>query len=105
MKAYKLFRVRKDGTIGPLFINRKQTIKLNTWLPAEDHPTKGFSWRPGWHCTSEPVAPHLKESLSNGEERIWYEVEIEDYTELNRPQTQGGLWYLANNMKVIGEVR
>lgn len=24
--AYKLFRVRKDGTIGPLFINRKLVV-------------------------------------------------------------------------------
>ena len=26
MIAYKLFRKRKDGTYGPLFINRKQRI-------------------------------------------------------------------------------
>ena len=35
MLAYKLFRKRKDGTLGPLFINRKQVIVPNVWLPAK----------------------------------------------------------------------
>jgi len=36
--------------------------------------------------------------------RVWVKVEIEDYIELKRPESQSGLWYLANKMKVIGEV-
>ena len=28
VKGFKLFRLRKDGTIGPLFINRKQVIEM-----------------------------------------------------------------------------
>lgn len=95
MIAYKLFRERKDGTLGPLFINRKLRVPIGVELEAEDHPTKGYAHRPGWHCTHKPIAPHLSEK-----DRVWAEVEIEDYTEFKRPITQGGLWYLANRMKV-----
>lgn len=96
MKAYKLLKVRKNGTIGPLFINQKLVIPINVWLNAESHPTKGYTYRPFWHCTSQPVAPHLSEKG-----RCWYEVEIEDYTEMIRPPCQGGVWYLANKMKIL----
>lgn len=54
--AYKLFRVRKDGTIGPLFINRPLVVVPGQWMEAESHPTKGFALRPGGHCTLVPVA-------------------------------------------------
>lgn len=97
--AYKLFRVRKDGSIGSLFINKKHKLPLNTWLECENHPTKGYKERPYWHCTSKPEAPHL--SMKN---RVWYEVEILDYIEMKRPKKQGGLWYLAKNIKIIKKV-
>lgn len=61
MIAYKLFREMKDGSIAPLFINKRLRLKLNEWLNAESHPTKGFVYRPGWHCTEKPIAPHLSE--------------------------------------------
>jgi hypothetical protein len=94
--AWKLFRLRKDGSLGPLFINRKQRVPIGEWLDAEEHPTKGFAFRPGWHCCSERNAPHLSK---NG--RVWVKVEIEDYQEIQRPERQGGVWFLANRMKVI----
>ena len=72
IKAFKLFRTRKDGTLGPLFINMRLRIEPGAWYEAEDHPTKGFAHRPGWHCGDTPEAPHLSE-----EGRVWYEVEIE----------------------------
>jgi len=96
MQAYKLFRQRKDGSIGPLFINARQRIELNTWLPAEAHRTKGYAYRPGWHCCLRPEAPHLSEKG-----RVWCLVEIEDYTTYARPESQGGTWVLANHMKVL----
>ena len=100
MKAYKLLRQRKDGSLGPLFINRRQRIPIGEWLQAEDHPTKGYAHRPGWHTAAEPVAPHL--STKN---RIWMEVEIDDYHSFKRPAHQGGEWLIANRMKVIGPVK
>lgn len=95
MKAYKLLRLRKDGSLGPLFINRRQRIPLHQPLKAEAHLTRGFAFRPGWHCMAKPEAPHLSKKG-----RIWCEVEIDDFSEFHRPQSQGGKWYLANQMKV-----
>jgi hypothetical protein len=99
MIAYKLFRKRKDGTYGPLFINCKLKIKAGQWLQAESYPTKGFAVRPGWHCCAKPEAPHLSKK-----NRVWCVVDIWDYTPHQRPESQGGLWFTANNMKVLGEL-
>ena len=99
MKAYKLFRVMKDGTIASLFINKKIRLPKNTWLEAECHPTKNFTIRPHWHCTSQPEAPHL-----SMKDRAWYEIEMDDFTEFKRPKTQGGLWFLANKIKILEKV-
>jgi hypothetical protein len=100
MIGYKLFRVRKDGTIGSLFINRKKIIDKGIWYEAESHPTKGFKLRPYWHITSNPVAPHL--SMKG---RVWYKVKFKNFKKFNRPKNQGGLWYLAENMKVLESVK
>lgn len=99
--GYKLFRLRKDGTLGSLFINRKMIIPVNKWLIAKCYPTKGFKVRPGFHICPKPCAPHLKLNLKSGEKRIWKKVEMIDYIEEIRPVSQGGLWYLANKIRVI----
>jgi hypothetical protein len=104
MKAYKLMKLRKDGTLGSLFINAKATYPLGKWLKAECLPTKGFQVREGWHCCFEMNAPHLKEDLKSGEHRVWVEVEVEDYYTYDRPESQGGAWILADKMKIIGIV-
>jgi len=49
-----------------------------------------------WHCTSQPVAPHLSEKG-----RVWLPVLMKDYHEFKRPDNQGGLWYLANEILII----
>lgn len=90
---------RKDGTLGPLFINRKQRIPIGEWLPAERHETKGYAYRPGWHCLISPYAPHLKDAMRTG--RVWVKVEILNYTSEWRGEHQGGQWYLAQNMRVL----
>lgn len=100
MKAYKLMRRLHDGKVYPLFINKTVPTEFGKWLQAECHKTKGFAVRQGWHCCFAPVAPHLKETLSNGEERVWLEVEVEDYTTYKRPESQGYDWVLAQRMKV-----
>ena len=99
MKAYKLFRKMKDGQLAPLFINKTSRIPLNEWLQAENHPTKGFQVRQGWHCTLTKSAPHLSEKG-----RVWCEVEVEDFEYYNRPESQGGTWVLAQKMKLIKEI-
>lgn len=101
MKAYKLLRLMKDGTIHPLFINKKEATPIGVWMQAECFPTKGFAVRQGWHCCFTPVAPHLKEVLSNGEVRVWCEVKVEDWESYDRPESQGGAWILAQRMKIV----
>lgn len=96
MIAYKLCRQKKNGDITPLFINKTKSLPFNEWLDAECHPTKGFAVRPFWHCTSNPIAPHLS---TKG--RVWVEIEMEDYQEFQRPENQGGLWFLSKKIKLI----
>ena len=100
MKAYKLFRVLKSGEITSLFINKSIRLERGTWLEAECHPTKGYKERPFWHCTSEQKAPHLSEKG-----RVWLEVEMEEFTEFERPESQGGKWFLAQRIKIKKDVR
>jgi len=102
--AYKLFRLTKDNKLAPLFINRKLRIPVGVWMEAEFHPTKGFSERQGFHLCLTPSAPHLKEVLKSGEVRVWCQVEIEDYKYHERPESQGGMWVLAQKMKVIKQL-
>lgn len=95
VRAYKLVRARCDGTFGPLFIDRKTTYRLHEWVKAKAVPTKGFAFRPGFHCCSEPVAPHLSKK-----DRVWLEVSIKNVKKHQRPESQGGLWYTAQQMRV-----
>lgn len=104
MIAYKLMRI-KNGKLYPLFINRNQETPVGRWLKAEPHPTEGYALRVGWHCCLKPIAPHLKMTLSNGEQRVWVECEVENYTTYNRPESQGGVWLLAGYMKIIKTLR
>ena len=99
MKAYKLFRKRKDGSLGSLFVNARRRLPVGEWMPAEAHHPTRLKFRPFWHCTPKPEAPHL--STKN---RVWCEVEIEEVTEMKRPACQGGTWLLAKKCKIIREL-
>lgn len=96
MIAYKLVRQRKDGTLAPLFINRTETFPIGVGMIAKCYPTKGFAIRKGFHCTFEKYAPHL--STKN---RVWVKVEVFDWEDYDRPESQGGKWILANWMKIL----
>jgi len=96
VRGYKLFRELKNGDIASLFINKKARHKKGMWLDAECYPTKGFAVRKGWHCCAEPSAPHLSKK-----DRVWLEVEMDGVKEFSRPKSQGGLWYLADKIKIV----
>ena len=98
--GYKLFRVRKDGTLGSLFINRRAKLGTGEWMAAEDHQTKGYAYRPGWHVLAKPEAPHLS---TKGPK--WFKVEMQGTDEMKRPPSQGGLWYIASQIRIVGEVK
>jgi hypothetical protein len=99
--GYKLFRKDRNGNLHPLFINRRQIITPGVWLKAEDHPTNGYAHRPGWHATTKPEAPHLKEILQTGEKRVWVQVALRGVVEYARPESQGGTWLLADELMVM----
>lgn len=99
MYGFKLMRKRKNGTIGPLFINTKKVVPIDEWIAAEDVPTKGYKHRPGWHILLEPNAPHL--SMKG---RVWVLVEFKEFVEEFRPKSQGGSWFVAQQMRVIKEL-
>ena len=68
-----------------LFINKKKRLPIGVWMEAEEHNTKGFAFRPGWHCTS-----HLSSTGTKG--GVWVEVEVDDYL---REQTRVSRWNLV----------
>lgn len=99
IKGYKLLRVRKNGTISPLFINKKQLLPIGKWLKAEAHKTPGYAFRPGWHAVSKPLAPHLSKK-----DRAWYKVILRGVEKYKRPKNQGESWLIARWMKIEKKV-
>ena len=96
MIVYKLCRLLKSGEITSLFINKSKKLPFNKWIKSESYKTKGYKLRPYWHCVLEPKAPHLSKL-----NRVWVKVEIRDYTSIRRPESQGGIWYLANMIRFL----
>ena len=95
-KGWKLFEMRNDGKLFPLFIGKKTETPMNKWVMAEiimKHD--GFAHRPGWHLSDgsfPPDAPWLKSfngtyKSQRGKrfKRVWCEVEYiadVDYTDV-----------------------
>ena len=94
--GFKLLRKRANGTLGSLFINRKEIIPVGQWMQAEEHRTKGYYFRPGWHIMLTKSAPHLTEKG-----RVWARVAYADFETLIKPESQGGKWALAQKMMVL----
>ena len=92
--GYKLFEMRDDGKLFPLFIGKTKETPVNKWIPAEiimEH--RGFAHRPGWHLgATMPSAPWLmgvdgtyKSQRGKSFKRVWCEVEYAtdiDYTDI-----------------------
>lgn len=92
--GYKLFEMRDDGKLFPLFIGKTKETPIDKWVPAEIidyHPS--FAHRPGWHIGATiPSAPWLmsadgtyKSQRGKKFKRVWCEVEYVadiDYTEI-----------------------
>jgi len=101
MKAYKLLRLKR-GHLYPLFIGRQTPTPVGVWVQAQCIPTPGYTVRPGWHCTAAPYAPHLRTRDGYiAEDRVWCEVELEDYYTMATPKLQGNQWLIAQRMKVV----
>jgi hypothetical protein len=106
-KAYKLFRVKEDGNLYPLFVGAKDAVPRGLWINATEgkraKPSKAgrervtselgpLAYRPGFHAGDVPLASHIgvKErdatgrSVQAGEivarrpNEVWAEVELAD---------------------------
>lgn len=91
-KGYKLFEMRDDNKLFPLFISKTTETPMHEWVMAEIveyHPK--FAHRPGWHLGAViPSAPWLmsangtyKSQRGKRFKRVWCEVEYVadiDYT-------------------------
>ena len=95
IKAWKLLKQRKDGSLGSLFINAKAKLPIGEFMEAKAYYKKGYAFRPGWHALEHPIAPHLSKIG-----RVWAQVTIRDYIVIKRPESQGGKWFLANWMRI-----
>lgn len=96
MYCYKLFRLDRNGRLRSLFIDKSKVYQIDTWYMAESHPTKGFIQRPYFHCLEKPLAPHL--SMKN---RVWCKVEVKGESYMKRSKSQGGMWILANQIRIV----
>jgi len=90
--GYKLFEMRDDHKLFPLFIGKTKETPMNEWIIAEGIPTKGFATRFGWHIGKDlPSAVHLmshdgtyRSQRGKRFRRVWAEVQYcadIDYTE------------------------
>lgn len=72
VKAYKLFKMDKDGGLHPLFVKMgdKQPLPVGKWIDAEAgelNPSTGkvkssigdLAYRPGFHAGDLPIATHI----------------------------------------------
>lgn len=131
MNGYKLFEMRYDNKLFPLFIGKTKETPINEWVMAEGIPTKGFAPRYGWHIGKDlSSAVHLmsydgtyKSQRGKHFRRVWAEVQYcadIDYTEeafktkkkcfTNKLPTNGfylfkennnAVWIIADRIKVI----
>ena len=93
MKAYKMCRMRKDGTLGPMFVGTDEIFPIGVWVTAQmsfrrklDKVYSRLGWlkfRPGLHFAAIPYAPHIG-IKENGvikymhDDVVWCECEITD---------------------------
>lgn len=97
MEGYKLVRLRKDGTIGPLFFDATLRIPFGKWMWFKPLQKKRFCFRPGWHVLRERRAPHLSKRG-----RIWIKVEMKHYRRMEGsfvPKRE--IWFIAKRIKVV----
>ena len=91
MKSYKLLRIKKDGKLYPLYVKADKPTPIGVWLEAEcgELTSNGkvksklgeLCFRPGWHLSSIPYAPHIGKKGDSGkiefmnEDHVWCECE------------------------------
>jgi hypothetical protein len=134
-RCYKLFRL-KDNQLYPLYVLANEPIPVGVWLEAKEgikasdgkHVKSrlgALSFRPGWHCSSYPVATHIGKKKNKEDKlpsfrpknQVWAECEVntnthyEDYKSRKAIPTNGyyrfktnpnmtGDWIITSDIKV-----
>jgi hypothetical protein len=98
VKAYKLFKVDRQGNLYPLFVKMENNkpIELNKWTKAEAGEINqktgkvksslgDLAYRPGFHAGDLPMATHIggksgdvKKPNYRPDNQVWAEVEMAD---------------------------
>ena len=97
MEAYKLLRVRADGTLGSLNTDIGRKLPIGEWLRAGNHARPGRTPHPGWHALTEPASKHFRDFPG----RKWYRVELQNVTPYPRPDE---MWLVAECMRILAPV-
>lgn len=128
MKVYKMFDLHKDGTLGPLYVNRADRMPLNEWLEAKMGPAADethvksklgnlSSKHPGFHCTTVPFSDWIGKKqdgqLVRRVNNVWCECEIkgkevkpdwfhipEGYYYFKTNSKQKDPWIIAKYLKI-----
>ena len=107
MKCYKLVRIRKDGTLGPMFVGTDDVFPLHmiiagtaTHRRMREKVFSKLGWlkfRPGLHLTLIPYAPHIGIKDADGvikwmhDDTVWVECEIPDDKDYTAEAKQNGM--------------
>lgn len=92
--AYKLFRIKKDGKLYPLYVDANEPVPIGIWIDAKEGQLTdtgkvksrlgSLAFRPGWHSGLYPIALHIGDKPNPGDSdpsyrpdnQVWVQVEI-----------------------------
>ena len=100
MKMYKIMRVKTDGMLYPIGVNRYRSYNVGEWYDAEHIESRKYKTKKGFYGFEKPSSKRYKESLRRGEKRVWVECETED-CELYYHPMDGETWMIAQRMKIL----
>lgn len=106
MVAFKLVRVREDGSLGSLFVRRSRRLPVGKWIKADlkvrprDRVAGGgvLKLRPGWHAAEKPALAHLTRTG-----RAVFKVRLRK--NVKRHIGPQGVWYTADEMYIMWRMR
>ena len=100
MKMYKIMRVRSDGMLYSIGVNRNKPYDIDEWYTAEHIVSRKYKTKKGFYGFEKPDNERYKTTLQRGDRRIWVECEVEDY-EFYHHVMDGATWVIAQRMRMI----
>lgn len=100
MLMYKVMRIKSDGMLYSVNVNRNKPYNIDEWVNAEYILTKHYHDRKGFYGFEKPDSKKYKDKLHRGDRRIWVECEVADYEIVYNAHDQVN-WVIAQKMKII----